>query len=93
MNASGIYRVGRVLDELDDESWERTIDVNVTGAFRIARAAGRTMVEQRAGSIVTLASVSSLVANPRYAAYAASKAAVANLTRVLAVEWSGSASG
>ena len=90
MNASGIYRVGRVLDELDDESWERTIDVNVTGAFRLARAAGRVMVEQRAGSIVTLASVSSVVANPRYAAYAASKAAVAHLTRVLAVEWSAS---
>lgn len=89
MNASGIYRVGRVLDELDDESWERTIEINVTGAFRLARAAGRTMVEQRAGSIVTLVSVSSVVANPRYAAYAASKAAVAHLTRVLAVEWSG----
>ncbi len=89
MNASGIYRVGRVLDELDDESWERTIDINVTGAFRLARAAGRVMVAQRAGSIVTLASVSSVVANPRYAAYATSKAAVANLTRVLAVEWSG----
>lgn len=87
MNATGIYRVGRVLDELDDEAWDLTIDVNVTGAFRLARAAGRVMVEQRAGSIVTLASVSSLVANPRYAAYAASKAAVANLTRVLALEW------
>jgi NAD(P)-dependent dehydrogenase (short-subunit alcohol dehydrogenase family) len=89
MNATGIYRVGRVLDELDDEAWDLTIDVNVTGAFRLARAAGRVMVEQRAGSIVTLASVSSIVANPRYAAYAASKAAVANLTRVLAVEWAG----
>ena len=89
MNASGVYHVGRVLDELDDEAWERTMDINVTGAFRLARAAGRVMVEQRAGSIVTLASVSSVVANPRYAAYASSKAAVANLTRVLAVEWSG----
>jgi NAD(P)-dependent dehydrogenase (short-subunit alcohol dehydrogenase family) len=90
MNASGIYRVGRVLDELDDESWERTIDINVTGAFRLARAAARNMVAQKAGSIVTIASVSSVVANPRYAAYAASKAAVAHLTRVLAVEWSAS---
>jgi NAD(P)-dependent dehydrogenase (short-subunit alcohol dehydrogenase family) len=89
INASGVYRVGRVLDELDDESWERTIDINVTGAFRLARAAGRVMVAQKAGSIVTIASVSSVVANPRYAAYAASKAAVAHLTRVLAVEWSG----
>lgn len=89
MNASGIYRVGRVLDELDDDAWQRTIDINVTGAFRLARAAGKAMVGRRAGSIVTLASVSSQVANPRYAAYAASKAAVTHLTRVLAVEWSG----
>jgi NAD(P)-dependent dehydrogenase (short-subunit alcohol dehydrogenase family) len=89
LNASGTYRVGRVLDELDDDAWDRTLEVNVTGAFRLARAAGRTMVEQHAGSIVTLASVSSVVANPRYAAYAASKAAAAHLTRVLAVEWSG----
>ena len=51
------------------------------------------MVAQKAGSIVTLASVSSEVANPRYAAYAASKAAVAHLTRVLAVEWSVPACG
>jgi NAD(P)-dependent dehydrogenase (short-subunit alcohol dehydrogenase family) len=87
MNASGIYRVGRVLDELDDESWDRTIEINLTGAFRLARAAGRPMVAQRTGRIVTLASVSSVVANPRYAAYASSKAAVASLTRVLALEW------
>jgi NAD(P)-dependent dehydrogenase (short-subunit alcohol dehydrogenase family) len=87
MNASGIYRVGRVLDELDDEAWDRTIEINLTGAFRLARAAGRPMVAQRAGRIVTLASVSSVVVNPRYAAYASSKAAVASLTRVLALEW------
>jgi len=45
------------------------------------------MIPQRAGAIVTLASASSAVSNPRYAAYATSKAAVAQLTRVLAVEW------
>ena len=86
INASGIYRVAPAL-ELADAEWQRTIDVNVTGAFRLARAAGRIMVAQKAGSLVTLASVSSAVANPNYAAYAASKAAVAHLTRVLAVEW------
>jgi NAD(P)-dependent dehydrogenase (short-subunit alcohol dehydrogenase family) len=86
LNASGIYRVGGAL-ELDDEAWDRTIEINLTGAFRLARAAGRVMVPQKSGRIVTLASVSSAVANPRYAAYAASKAGVAHLTRVLAVEW------
>ncbi len=86
INASGIYRVAPALD-LADAEWQRTIDINVTGAFRLARAAGRVMTEQKSGSIITLASVSSTVANPNYAAYAASKAAVAHLTRVLAVEW------
>ncbi|HWB44535.1 MAG TPA: SDR family oxidoreductase [Hyphomicrobiaceae bacterium] len=86
VNATGVYRVAAALD-LDDESWDATIDINLTGAFRLARAAGRVMVGQRGGRIVTLASVSSAVANPRYAAYAASKAGVAHLTRVLAVEW------
>jgi NAD(P)-dependent dehydrogenase (short-subunit alcohol dehydrogenase family) len=86
VNASGIYRVAYAL-EFDDKAWNQTIDINVTGAFRLARAAGRVMVPQRAGAIVTLASASSAVSNPRYAAYATSKAAVAHLTRVLAVEW------
>jgi NAD(P)-dependent dehydrogenase (short-subunit alcohol dehydrogenase family) len=86
VNASGVYKVAPAL-ELADADWERTIDINVTGAFRLARAAGKVMVGQGGGRIVTLASVSSAVSNPRYAAYAASKAAVAHLTRVLAVEW------
>lgn len=89
INASGIYRVDEAL-ELNDETWDHTIDINLGGAFRLARAAGRAMVAQRAGRIITLASVSSAVANPRYAAYAASKAGVAHLTRVLAVEWAAS---
>lgn len=86
VNASGVYRASPAL-ELDDETWDRTIAINLTGAFRLARAAGRTMVAQRSGRIVTIASVSSAVSNPRYAAYASSKAGVAHLTRVLAVEW------
>jgi NAD(P)-dependent dehydrogenase (short-subunit alcohol dehydrogenase family) len=86
VNASGIYRVADAL-ELDDQDWQQTLDINLTGAFRIAREAGRVMRAQNSGRILTIASVSSAVANPRYAAYAASKAGVAHVTRVLAVEW------
>lgn len=86
LNASGVYRVAEALN-LDDSDWDLTIDINLTGAYRLARAAGRAMIEQSAGRIVTIASVSSVVANPNYAAYAASKAGVAHLTRVLAIEW------
>lgn len=89
MNASGVYKVDTAL-ELTDDAWESTIAINLSGAFHLARAAGRKMVEQHHGRIVTLASVSSVVVNPRYAAYAASKAGVAHLTRVLALEWASS---
>ncbi|MCU4160393.1 SDR family oxidoreductase [Acidiphilium sp. AL] len=86
VNASGIYRVASAL-ELADADWERSIDINLTGAFRLARAAGASMVRRERGSIVTITSVSSRVANRNYAAYAASKAGAAHVTRVLATEW------
>lgn len=86
VNASGIYRVAPAL-ELKDQDWDNTININLTGAFRLARAAGEAMTKQGSGSIVTVTSVSSAVANPYYAAYAASKAGAAHLTRVLALEW------
>lgn len=86
LNASGVYRVAPAL-ELPDADWDLTIDINLTGAFRLARAAGREMVRQKSGHIVTIASVSSAVSNRNYAAYASSKAGAAHLTRVLAVEW------
>jgi NAD(P)-dependent dehydrogenase (short-subunit alcohol dehydrogenase family) len=86
LNATGVYRVADAVD-LPDSDWRLTIDINLTGAFRLARAAGCVMLAQGHGRIVTIVSVSSAVANPGYAAYAASKAGVAHLTRVLAVEW------
>lgn len=86
VNATGVYRVEDALD-FAEADWKLTVDINLTGAFLLARAAGRVMVPQQGGRIVTVASVSSAVANPRYAAYAASKAGVAHLTRVLALEW------
>lgn len=86
INASGTYRAAPALD-LDRRDWDSMIDANLTGAFLLARAAGRIMVAQRSGRIITLASVSSAVVNPEYAGYAASKAGVSHLTRVLALEW------
>jgi NAD(P)-dependent dehydrogenase (short-subunit alcohol dehydrogenase family) len=86
LNASGVYRTGAAL-ELSDQDWNSTIDINLTGAFRLARAAGAAMTKQKSGSILTVTSVSSTVANSHYAAYAASKAGAAHFTRVLAIEW------
>ncbi|MDR3520602.1 MAG: SDR family oxidoreductase [Acidocella sp.] len=86
VNASGIYRVGPALN-FNDQDWQNSIDINLTGSFQLARAAGALMVPQKSGSIITITSVSSSVANPNYAAYAASKAGAAHVTRVLALEW------
>jgi NAD(P)-dependent dehydrogenase (short-subunit alcohol dehydrogenase family) len=76
----------------EEESVERfaeVMDVNVTSVFALAQAAGRHMIEQRHGSIINIASILGLVASApiKQASYAASKAAVVNLTRELAVQW------
>jgi NAD(P)-dependent dehydrogenase (short-subunit alcohol dehydrogenase family) len=61
--------------------------VNLTGAFLCTQAAGRRMVPRGRGSIVNVASMYGVVAAASRAAYCATKAAVVNLTRSLAVEW------
>jgi NAD(P)-dependent dehydrogenase (short-subunit alcohol dehydrogenase family) len=73
--------------ELTAEEWQRTVDVNLTGAFLCTQAAGRRMVPRGRGSIINVASMYGVVAAPSRAAYCATKAAVVNLTRSLAAEW------
>jgi NAD(P)-dependent dehydrogenase (short-subunit alcohol dehydrogenase family) len=85
VNAVGIYDCTPTL-ELEPTLFQKVMDVNVTGALLLSRAAARAMGET-GGRIVHLASVSSYVANINYAAYATSKAALAQLVRVLAREW------
>jgi NAD(P)-dependent dehydrogenase (short-subunit alcohol dehydrogenase family) len=67
--------------------WERVIRVNLTGAFLVAQAAGRVMLQQGHGSIVTVASVGGIVGWPGSVGYQASKAGVGQLSRSLGVEW------
>ncbi len=86
LNAVGILRIAPAL-ELPIDDFTASLNINVTGALLLARQAGKIMIDQGGGRIVTIASVSSKVANPNYAAYATSKAALSQLTRVLAVEW------
>lgn len=64
----------------------RMNEVNVIGTFVIAKAAAQAMRESGGGAIVTIASVSGLVENRGRAAYGASKGAIVNLTRIMAVE-------
>lgn len=72
------------------EKWQTVIDVNLTGAFLFAQAAGREMLKQRYGRIINIASIAGLRSStdgPHYAGYAASKAGLMGLTRELAASW------
>lgn len=74
--------------ELDAETFERVLRVNTVGTFLCAKAAFQALGRQ-GGSIIALASVAGLIGAPGFAAYGASKAAVINLVKVLAVEGAG----
>ncbi len=72
------------------DKWQKVIDVNLTGAFLFAQAAGREMLKREYGRIINIASIAGLhssVHGPHYAPYAASKAALIGLTRELAASW------
>ena len=88
VNNAGVAWSGRTL-EMPDEEWRRVIDTNLSGVFRVAQAAARVMTEggDGGGSIVNIASILGLGTGMGLAAYATSKAAVAHLTRNLAMEW------
>jgi len=77
-------------EEMPLDKWQKVIDINLTGAFLFAQAAGREMLKRNYGRIINVASIAGLhaaVDGPHYAAYAASKAGLMGLTRELAASW------
>jgi len=73
--------------DTSEEEWNEVMGVNVTGVFHHCRAALPTFIAQRNGSIVNVTSISGMVGLPQQAAYCASKGAVVQMTRQLAVEF------
>ena len=73
--------------EVSEDEWNDILNTNVTGTLRACQVFGRHMLEREYGRIVNIASLSSFVALYEVAAYSASKAAVAMLTKSLAIEW------
>jgi NAD(P)-dependent dehydrogenase (short-subunit alcohol dehydrogenase family) len=72
----------------DEAEWTDILDTNLTGTLRACQIFGKHMLDRGYGRIINIASLNTFVALSQVAAYAASKAAVASLTRSLAVEWS-----
>ena len=86
VNNAGIRRRQPAL-EVTEENWDAVIDTNLKGPFFCAQAAAKPMIEQGFGRIINISSQLAIVAGENRAAYCASKAGLANLTRVLALEW------
>ena len=87
VNCAGIIKRAPTLD-FPEEEWTNILNTNLTGTLRACQIFGRHMLQRGYGRIVNIASLNSFVALSEVAAYAASKAGVAALTRSLAVEWS-----
>lgn len=86
INCAGRTKRAPTLD-FDEEDWNAILETNLTGTLRAAQVFGRHMLERGYGRIIHIASIASFVALYEVAAYAASKAAVASLTKSLALEW------
>jgi NAD(P)-dependent dehydrogenase (short-subunit alcohol dehydrogenase family) len=83
---AGIPTIGES-DSLPTAKWRQCVDVDLTGAFLCARAAGARMIRRGGGSIVNVASVAGLTGLPYRAAYGAAKWGLVGLTQTLAAEW------
>jgi len=86
VNSAGRTKRAPTIDFPDDD-WNAILDTNITGTLRACQIFGRHMIERQYGRIINIASLSTFVALYEVAAYSASKAAVASLTKSLAVEW------
>jgi len=88
VNSAGIAN-GAPAEEMPLDQWQRLIDINVTGVFLSCQAEGRAMLQDGRGSIVNIASMSGSIVNRGLLQthYNASKAAVIQLSRSLAMEW------
>ena len=85
VNNAGITIAKPVVD-FDDEEWDRTVEINLKGVFRCARAAARQMISQKGGKIINIASESGKTGKPFFAIYSATKFGVVGFTQALAQE-------
>jgi NAD(P)-dependent dehydrogenase (short-subunit alcohol dehydrogenase family) len=86
INNAGILR-DKSFKHMTDEMWDAVIDVHLNGTYRVTRAAWNQMIEQgEGGRVINTSSTSGLMGNFGQANYAAAKAGIAGLTRVLAIE-------
>jgi NAD(P)-dependent dehydrogenase (short-subunit alcohol dehydrogenase family) len=87
LNCAGITKKTPT-EDLEEDVWADILNTNLTGTLRACQVFGKHMLSRKSGRIINIASLGSFVALFQVAAYCASKAGVASLTKSLAVEWS-----
>jgi len=87
VNNAGISPWVKKSEEVTKEMWGEVIQANLLAPFLLCREAGKIMMKQNWGRIINIASVGGLVALPRQIAYCATKGALIQMTKVLAIEW------
>jgi 3-oxoacyl-[acyl-carrier protein] reductase len=85
VNNAGITR-DALLIRMSEKDWDQVLAVNLKGAFNLSRAAGRSMMKQRSGCVINIASIIGLMGNAGQINYAASKGGLIALTKSLAKE-------
>ena len=86
VNNAGISAAGPAMD-YSEADWDRTMDINLKGAFLVSQAAAQKMKDNGGGSIINIASILGLRVAGAVAAYATSKAALVQMTKATALEW------
>jgi NAD(P)-dependent dehydrogenase (short-subunit alcohol dehydrogenase family) len=86
VNNAGIFRAAPFLD-ITEADWDAVIAVNLKGSFLVGQAVARELVKQQRGAIVNMSSVNGTLAIPSIASYNASKGAINQLTRVMALSF------
>lgn len=86
VNNAGLGAFGKALHETDDATWNQLMAVNLTGVFRMTRAAIPAMLKAGGGAIVNISSIAGQVGIPMLAAYGATKGGLDALTRCLAID-------
>ena len=88
VNNAGITR-DKLVIRMSDDDWEQVIRINLTGAFLLSRTVAKTMMKQRSGCMVNIASIIGLIGNAGQCNYAASKAGVNAMSKSMAKELAG----
>jgi D-threitol dehydrogenase (NAD+) len=88
VNSAGIA-VTDPAEQLTVEDWDKTMAINLRGAFLVSQQVGRIMLDQGSGTVISLASQAATIALPGHLAYCASKFGLVGMTKVLALEWAG----